>query len=115
MSRSVREYLQHILDETDYLLDQRLSLDKETFFQDETRKRGYVRSLEIIGEAAKQIPDDVRQRYGIIEWHAITGMRDRLIHGYFGVDYDLVWDVLQNKVPELHRQVAGMLAQVQFE
>ncbi len=81
MSRSVREYLEHILDETDYLLDQMLSLDKDTFLQDETRKRAYVRSLEIIGEAAKHIPDEVRQRYGMIEWRAIAGMRDRLIHG----------------------------------
>ncbi len=112
---SVREYLHHILDETHYLLDQAVNLDKDTFLQDETRKLAYVRSLEIIGEAAKHIPDDVRQRYSAIEWRSIAGMRDRLIHGYFGVDYDIVWDVLQNKVPELQQQVAAMLAQERFE
>ncbi len=111
MPRSVREYLQHILDETQYLLDQAVGLEKETFLHDETRKRAYVRSLEIIGEAAKHIPDDVRQRSGIIEWRAITGLRDRLIDGYFGVDYDIIWDVIKNKVPELHRQIADLLAQ----
>jgi uncharacterized protein with HEPN domain len=115
MSRSVREYLLHILDETNYLLDETQGLDKDTFLLDETLKRAFVRSLEIIGEAAKHIPDDVRQQYAQIEWRAIAGMRDRLIHGYFGVDYEIVWDVIQNKVPELQREITGMLTQHPFE
>ena len=63
MSRSVREYLQHMLDETDYLLDQMRLLDQTMFLEDETRKRAFTRSLEIIGEAAKHIPEDVRHQY----------------------------------------------------
>ncbi|WP_322487337.1 DUF86 domain-containing protein [Chloroflexus sp.] len=53
-------------------------------------KRAYVRSVEIIGEAVKYMPESIRQKYPIIEWRMIAGMRDRLIHGYFGVDYDIV-------------------------
>lgn len=96
MSRSGLEYLQHILDETEYLTDRGKGLNKDEFMRDETLKRAFVRSLEVIGEAAKQIPDDVRQKHSRVEWRAIAGMRDRLIHGYFGVDYDIVWDVVVN-------------------
>jgi uncharacterized protein with HEPN domain len=70
-----------------------------------------VRSLEIIGEAAKQIPDDVRQQYPRVEWRAMAGMRDRLIHAYFGVDYDIVWDAVINKVPALQQEIERILQQ----
>jgi uncharacterized protein with HEPN domain len=68
-----------------------------------------VRSLEIIGEAAKSVPDTLRQKYAHVEWRAIAGMRDRLIHGYFGVDYDIVWDAVVNKVPMLEQDVMEII------
>jgi uncharacterized protein with HEPN domain len=63
MSPSAREYLQHILDETKYITSSSCGLDKATFLQDETLKRAYVRSIEVIGEAVKQLPDRLRQKY----------------------------------------------------
>lgn len=77
----------------------------DQFMRDETLKRAFVRSLEIIGEASKQIPDDFKQKYSHLEWRAMAGMRDRLIHGYFGVDYGIVWDVVKNKIPILHQAI----------
>ena len=81
----------------------------EQFTRDETMKRAFVRSLEIIGEAVKKAPTWAAQRYPDIDWRAAAGMRDRLIHGYFGVDYDIVWDVVTNKVPVLRSQIAEIL------
>jgi len=109
MSSSAIEYLHHILDETQYLMDRAKGLTQDEFMRDETLKRAFVRSLEIIGEAAKQIPGDLRQKYSHIEWRAIAGMRDRLIHRYFGIDYDIVWDVVVNKVPVLQREVKQII------
>jgi uncharacterized protein with HEPN domain len=110
MPRSIRDYLQHILDESDYLSRSVQHLEKDEFLQDETLKRAFVRSIEVIGEAAKQVPDDLRQQHPQLEWRAITGMRDRLIHGYFGIDYDIVWDVVSNKIPSLAPVIKEMLA-----
>ena len=111
MSASMTPYLQHILTETQYLLDRAQGVERETFLHDETLNRAFVRSLEIIGEAVKQLSNDIKERHSHLEWRAMAGMRDRLIHGYFGVDYDIVWDVVTNKIPVLQREVEHILRQ----
>ena len=109
MSRSTTEYLQHILDEIAYLHSQTAGLAQDAFMHDASLKRAFTRSIEIIGEAVKYMPDDLKGKYPRVNWRAIAGMRDRLIHGYFDVDYDIVWDVVVNKIPELEQTIRQMM------
>ena len=109
MSFGLREVLGHILIEAEYLVQHAEGLTLERFFADATLQRAFVRSLEIIGEAAKKVPEDVRQQHPSIEWRAMAAMRDRLIHGYFGVDYGLVWEVVRERIPDLRERLAELL------
>jgi len=109
VSLSPHEYLHHILDEIDYVLEQISGLDYDSFANNPTLTRAFVRSLEIIGEASKKLPDRVKMMQPDIEWRKVMGLRDRLIHDYFGVDYTIVRDVATTKLPELRLKLQALL------
>lgn len=115
MSRSVLEYLRHIQDEAEYLQRESQNLNFKEFTEDETLKRAFVRSIEIIGEAAKKVPENIRQIYQQIEWREISGMRDHLVHGYFAVDYEIVWNVVEREIPQLIQNIRQIITKISSE
>jgi len=109
MSKSATEYINHILDELLFLETEVTIVSEEQFMRDEILERATARSLEIIGEAVKQIPESYRKEHPEIDWKSFAGLRDKLIHHYFGVDYALVWDVVKNELPDLKKKLTPLV------
>ena len=87
MLPSTLELLRDILREAEFLDTEARRTTRDAFLNNEVRKRAFVRSIEIIGEVAKQVPEDTRREHPVVEWRKMAGMRDRLVHDYSGVDY----------------------------
>ena len=109
MPRDSRVYLEDILDAIGAIRDYASGMTREQFGRDRKTVDAVLRNLEVIGEAVKHVPADIRSQGPEIEWQKIAGLRDVLIHGYFGVDLDIVWDIVVHKLPALGRQVRTLL------
>ena len=80
--------------------------------EDAKTKDAVLRNLEIIGEAANRIPVNIREQYNEIPWPQIVGLRNRLIHGYFVVDYNIVWEIIKNELPDLKAKIKEMVREI---
>lgn len=109
MSRDYKVYLEDILIAIDKIAEFTAGLSRRQFAEDAKTFDAVARNLEIIGEAAKNVPDEIRAESPQLEWRKVGGLRDILIHHYFGVDPDIIWDIVQNKLPQLRREAAGLL------
>ena len=109
MPRSLLEFLKHIHEECCFIRKAVAEKSKDEFLGDEVLTRAVVRSLEIIGEATKRLPAEFTLQHPAIEWKKMAATRDVLIHDYFGVDYEIVWDILQEKIPALETYLAAVI------
>jgi uncharacterized protein with HEPN domain len=101
MHPSQVEFLQHILDECVYLIKESEDTGFEDFIKNGRLTRAICRSLEIIGEASSKVHPDLKAKYPFVSWREMSDIRNKIIHHYFGVDYDIVWDTVKTNIPAL--------------
>ncbi len=99
--RDVKVILKDILSEIMKLEKFTNEINYEAFVEDDMRYYAVIRCLEIIGEAVRQLPEDFKQKYSYIEWRKIVDLRNILIHEYFGIEPEIIWDIVKNKIPTL--------------
>lgn len=99
------ELVRHIKDEVDFVLTNTKEKSRDEVMADTVLYRAIIRSLEIIGEASKKLEEEFKSDHPEIEWKKMARTRDRVIHNYFGVDYDIIWDIIQTKLPDLQERI----------
>ena len=114
MPRVYKLYLDDIISSIEKIQRYTRNMDYNTFIQDDLTIDAVIRNLEIIGEATKQIPNTILELKPEMEWRKIAGIRDILVHGYFGVDIDIIWDIIQNKLFILKETVVELIKEKGF-
>ena len=109
MSQDSDIYLEDILEAIERIQAYLQNVTRETFEADRMRIDAVIRNLEVIGEAVKQVPDSVREKYPSVEWRKIAGLRDILIHKYFDVNLEIVWGIVQSNIPILKTEIQQIL------
>ncbi len=107
--RSYIDYVTDIRDQLDKINTFTRNLSYEDFIKDEKTVYAVIRCFEVIGEAVKRLPDKIKKEYPEIPWKRIAGMRDKLIHGYFGVDYQTLWQTIHKRCPEIRPTIEKIL------
>lgn len=115
MKKNDSVYLRHILNSIERIEEYTEGMEKDDFLSSNLVQDGTIRQIEIIGEATKNLSKNIREKYSQISWSDIAGMRDRLIHHYFGVNLNAVWDTVKIDLPILKDEIMVILDVLETE
>jgi len=115
MDREPLFFLEDVLDCIRQIETYTAELSAESFLEDTLVQDAVLRRLQIIGEAVKRLPAEIRDRYPAVPWRRIAGTRDVLVHSYFGVDLELAWSMVKDHLPPLERQIVAIVAELRRE
>jgi len=113
--RDVKLYVKDILEAIKAIEKFVEGMNFESFKEDDKTSSAVIRKFEIIGEATKNIPQSIKEKYPHIPWKEMAGFRDKLIHFYFGIKYDIVWDTIKLRLPELRNNIEKVLKDLEGE
>lgn len=113
MRRGYKFYLEDILESVNNIFTYTGDLSYKNLIRERMRTDAVVRNFTIIGEAANNIPQEVRDKYPIIEWRKLIDFRNVIVHDYFGIDYEILWDIIKHKLPELQKGIKAILEKEQ--
>jgi len=111
--RDVRLYLDDVLLALEKIESYTKTMTKEEFMKDEKTIDAVIRNFTVLGEAVKNIPSSVRNEHRGIPWRSIAGMRDKLVHEYFGIRYDIIWKTIRTRIPPLKSEIKEILTQLE--
>ncbi|HNX16860.1 MAG TPA: DUF86 domain-containing protein [Methanoregula sp.] len=109
MHRSYLHFLEDIREAAGKILEYTEGMTYHEFLKDQRTQDAVIRNFEIIGEATKNLPDDLRNRYPAVAWKQVAGFRDIIAHGYFRIDYEILWGIISGKLPELEKEIVKIL------
>ena len=112
VTRNWRMYVEDMVEFGERVLSYTAELDMDTFVADRRTYDATLRNIELIGEAATYLPDEVREAHPEIEWRSIIGARNRVAHAYSGIDNDVVWDIVQTDIPDLLPKLRKLLEDI---
>lgn len=110
MKKEPLTFVKHILESINNIEEFVNGISRESFMKNKEKQSAVVRQIEIIGEASKNLPENFKKEHSEVSWKEIIGSRDKIIHHYFGVDLEIVWEIVTINLPELKKQIKDILA-----